>query len=180
MRNDVFRHIEELPMQYFVNRPAGKIVARVTNDTEAIKELYVKVLKTFVNGFIYMTGIFIALFLLNTTLASICLVLVPPLLFVWMKLYKKYASNYNEVILTTNTDINRSINESIQGMPIIQAFRRTKKTQDEFEVLNNRQFTYQKKLIVFNALTSFNLVNAIRGHCICSIYLVFRLCFLIW
>ncbi|SHM46341.1 ABC transporter ATP-binding protein [Gracilibacillus kekensis] len=162
MRNDVFHHIEALPMQYFVNRPAGKIVARVTNDTEAIKELYVKVLETFVNGFIYMTGIFVALFLLNTTLASICLLLIP-LLFVWMKLYKKYAGNYNYVIRTTNTDINGSINESIQGMPIIQAFRRTKETQQEFEVLNNRHFSYQKKLIVLNALTSFNLVNAIRG-----------------
>lgn len=162
MRNDVFEHIEQLPMNYFVKRPAGKIVARVTNDTEAIKELYVKVLETFVNGFIYMTGIFIALFLLNSTLAAICLIVVP-LLFIWMQLFKIYAGKYNRVIRSTNSEINASINESIQGMPVIQAFRRTKETQDEFEQLNTRHYVYQKKMIVLSALTSFNLVNALRG-----------------
>ncbi|SFL35934.1 ATP-binding cassette, subfamily B [Gracilibacillus orientalis] len=162
MRNDVFERVEELPINYFVKRPAGKIVARITNDTEAIKELYVKVLETFVNGFIYMTGIFVALFLLNATLATICLILVP-LLFVWMKLFKKYAGKYNRVIRSTNSEINASINESIQGMPIIQAFRRTKETQGEFEQLNTRHYIYQKKMIVLSALTSFNLVNALRG-----------------
>ncbi|UOQ86223.1 ABC transporter ATP-binding protein [Gracilibacillus salinarum] len=162
MRNDVFTQIEKLPMKYFVDRPAGKIVARVTNDTEAIRELYVKVLETFVNGFVYMTGIFIALFLLNPPLASFCLILIP-LLYLWMKFYKNFAGKYNRVIRSTNSEINASINESIQGMPVIQAFRRTKETQDEFEVLNNRHFAYQKKMIVLSALTSFNLVNAIRG-----------------
>ncbi|WP_102027899.1 ABC transporter ATP-binding protein [Salirhabdus sp. Marseille-P4669] len=162
MRNDVFEQVEELPMNYFVSRPAGKIVARITNDTEAIKELYVKVLETFVNGFIYMTGIFVALYLLNVTLATICLVLLP-ILFLWMKFYKKYAGKYNRVIRSTNSEINASINESIQGMPIIQAFRRTKETQAEFEQLNTRHFDYQKKMMVLSALTSFNLVNVLRG-----------------
>ncbi|WP_163583137.1 ABC transporter ATP-binding protein [Gracilibacillus saliphilus] len=162
MRNDVFQRVEELPMNYFVKRPAGKIVARVTNDTEAIKELYVKVLETFVNGFVYMTGIFVALFLLNASLATICLIVIP-ILFVWMKLFKKYAGKYNRVIRSTNSEINASINESIQGMPIIQAFRRTNETQGEFEQLNTRHYIYQKKMIVLSALTSFNLVNALRG-----------------
>lgn len=162
MRNDVFTKVEELPMQYFVKQPAGKILARVTNDTEAIKELYVKVLETFVNGFIYMTGIMIALFLLNRTLATICLILLPILL-LFMKFYKKYAGKYNRVIRSVNSEINASINESIQTMPIIQAFRRTDERQEEFEQLNDRHYQYQKKMIALSASTSFNLVNAIRG-----------------
>ncbi|GGM42752.1 putative multidrug resistance ABC transporter ATP-binding/permease protein YheH [Paraliobacillus quinghaiensis] len=162
MRNDVFTKVEELPMHYFVKQPAGKILARVTNDTEAIKELYVKVLETFVNGFIYMSGIMIALFLLNETLAMICLILLPILL-LFMKFYKKYAGKYNRVIRSVNSDINASINESIQTMPIIQAFRRTDERQQEFEQLNDRHYRYQKKMIALSALTSFNLVNAIRG-----------------
>lgn len=162
MREDVFEHVGTLPMKFFASRPAGKIVARVTNDTEAIKELYVKVLETFVNGFLYMTGIFIALYLLNATLATICLVLLP-ILYIWMKFYKKYAGKYNRVIRSTNSEINANINESIQGMPIIQAFRRTNETKAEFEQLNNRHFEYQKKMMVLSALTSFNLVNVLRG-----------------
>ncbi|WP_067843561.1 ABC transporter ATP-binding protein [Amphibacillus sediminis] len=162
MRNDVFQHVEELPMSYFVKRPAGKILARVTNDTEAIKELYVKVLETFINGFIYMTGIMVALFLLNKQLAVICLILIP-ILFVWMKFYKKYAGKYNRVIRSVNSDINASINESIQGMPVIQAFRQTDQVKAEFEQLNTKHYHYQKKMVVLSALTSFNLVNALRG-----------------
>ncbi|WP_369813883.1 ABC transporter ATP-binding protein [Halolactibacillus sp. JCM 19043] len=162
MRNDVFETVERLPMRYFVNMPAGKILARVTNDTEAIKELYVRVLETFVNGFIYMAGIIIALYLLNPTLATMSLMLLP-LLMLFMKFYKAYAGKYNEVIRSVNSDINASINESIQTMPIIQAFRRTNDRANEFEQLNDKHYRYQKKMVALSALTSYNLVNVLRG-----------------
>jgi ATP-binding cassette subfamily B protein len=162
MRNDVFETVERLPMRYFVNMPAGKILARVTNDTEAIKELYVRVLETFVNGFIYMAGIILALYLLNPTLATMSLMLLP-LLMLFMKFYKTYAGKYNDVIRTVNSDINASINESIQTMPIIQAFRRTNDRADEFEQLNDKHYRYQRKMVALSALTSYNLVNVLRG-----------------
>lgn len=162
MRNDIFAHIQRVPIDYFINRPAGKIVARVTNDTEAIRELYVKVLATFVTSAIYMTGIYIALFLLDPKLASLCLLLIP-IMFIWMKLYKAYAGKYNQVIRSTISDLNGNINEAIQGMPIIQAFRRQKQVTEEFEVMNEKHYTYQKKLLKLNSLTSFNLVNVLRN-----------------
>ncbi|MFC0523359.1 ABC transporter ATP-binding protein [Pontibacillus salicampi] len=162
MRKDVFAHIQRVPIPYFINRPAGKIVARVTNDTEAIRELYEKVLATFVTSAIYMTGIYIALFLLNAKLASICLILVP-IIWAWMQLYKRLAGKYNEVIRSTISDINGNINEAIQGMPIIQAFRRQKQSTEEFEEMNEKHFTYQNKMLHLNSLTSFNLVNALRN-----------------
>ncbi|KGX83414.1 ABC transporter ATP-binding protein [Pontibacillus marinus] len=162
MRTDVFAHIQRVPVDYFINRPAGKIVARVTNDTEAIRELYERVLATFMTSAIYMTGIYVALFLLNPKLAAICLLLIP-IMAVWMKLYKIYAGKYNEVIRSTISDLNGNINEAIQGMPIIQAFRRQKQTTEEFEEMNERHFTYQSKLLKLNSLTSFNLVNVVRN-----------------
>ncbi|KGP73090.1 ABC transporter ATP-binding protein [Pontibacillus yanchengensis] len=162
MRKDVFAHIQRVPINYFINRPAGKIVARVTNDTEAIRELYEKVLATFVTSLIYMFGIYIALFLLNAKLAAICLLLIP-IMAIWMKLYKAYAGKYNDVIRSTISDLNGNINEAIQGMPIIQAFRRQKQTTEEFEEMNTRHFTYQNKLLNLNSLTSFNLVNVLRN-----------------
>ncbi len=162
MRTDVFAHIQRVPVDYFINRPAGKIVARVTNDTEAIRELYERVLATFMTSAIYMTGIYVALFLLNPKLAAICLLLIP-IMAIWMKLYKIYAGKYNEVIRSTISDLNGNINEAIQGMPIIQAFRRQKQTTEEFEEMNERHFTYQSKLLKLNSLTSFNLVNVVRN-----------------
>jgi ATP-binding cassette subfamily B protein len=162
MRNDVFEHIQRVPINYFDNRPAGKIVSRVTNDTEAIRELYVKVLATFFTSGIYMTGIFVALFFLDQKLALITLLLVP-IIIIWTLLYRKVASKYNHLIRTRVSDINGIINESIQGMPIIRAFRRKEQTMKEFETLNEEHFTYQNKLLSLNSMTSHNLVNVLRN-----------------
>ncbi|MCG1022486.1 ABC transporter ATP-binding protein [Sutcliffiella horikoshii] len=162
MREDVFGQIQKLPIQYFDHLPAGKVVSRITNDTETIKELYVTVLATFFSGLIYITGIYIALFLLDVKLAAICLALIP-ILIVWFIFYRKYASVYNHKIRALLSDINGNINESIQGMPIIQAFRRQKKAKEEFEGWNEQHFSYQNKLLSLNALTSHNLVGVLRN-----------------
>ncbi len=162
MRNDVFRHIQELPVQYFDNLPAGKVVARVTNDTEAIRELYVAVLANFFSGIIYMTAILGALFVLDYRLALIALPLVP-MLYLWIVVYRKFAGKYNHVIRSRLSDINGMINESIQGMPIIQAFRKEKQTMNEFHEMNDEYFKYQNKLLSLNSITSHNLVNVVRN-----------------
>ncbi|RWZ55289.1 ABC transporter ATP-binding protein [Halobacillus fulvus] len=162
MRDDLFAHIQRLPISYFVNQPAGKVVARVTNDTEAIKELYVRVLATFVTSFFYMLGIYIALFLLDARLALFC-TLVIPIIYGWMRMYKYLGGKYNRVVRSTISDLNGNINEAIQGMSIIQAFRQEKQTSEDFEKLNDRHFTFQRKLVRLSALTSWNLVNVLRN-----------------
>lgn len=162
MREDVFAHIQRLPISYFDNLPAGKVVSRITNDTEAIRELYVTVLATFFTSIIYITGIFIALLFLEVKLALMCLVLIP-ILVIWIKVYRKFASKYNHKIRSLLSDINGMINESIQGMTIIQAFNRQPKTQEEFESLNEAHFSYQNKLLNLNAMTSHNLVGFLRN-----------------
>ncbi|GGA73056.1 ABC transporter ATP-binding protein [Ornithinibacillus halotolerans] len=162
MRNDIFEHTQAIPINYYVDNPAGSIVARVTNDTEAIRDLYERVLSIIITSAIYMAGIFVALFILNAKLAAWFLLLVP-LIFIWMKLYKYYGTKYNKVIRATVSEINGKINEAIQGMPIIQAFRREKQTRSEFEELNTRHFTYQRKLLKLSALTQYNLVTVFRN-----------------
>ncbi|PEC77725.1 multidrug ABC transporter permease [Bacillus cereus] len=162
MREDVFSHIQTLPIRYFDHLPAGKIVSRVTNDTEAIRDLYVTVLATFVSSIIYIIGIFAALFLLDVKLATICLLIIP-ILIVWAILYRKYASVYNHKMRSRLSDINGTVNESIQGMPIIQAFRQERETKKEFEELNGDYFKYQNKILNLNAATSHNLVSVLRN-----------------
>ena len=162
MREDVFSHIQTLPIRYFDHLPAGKIVSRVTNDTEAIRDLYVTVLATFVSSIIYIIGIFAALFLLDVKLATLCLLIIP-ILIVWAILYRKYASVYNHKMRSRLSDINGTVNESIQGMPIIQAFRQERETKKEFEELNGDYFKYQNKILNLNAATSHNLVAVLRN-----------------
>ncbi len=160
-RKDVFEHIQTLPIQYFDNLPAGKIVARVTNDTEAVRNLYVQVLSNFVTSFISIFGVYIALFILNWKMAMLALTMIP-IVYLWMILYRKVASKYNDVIRTKIADINAMINESIQGMTIIQAFRREQQMTKEFDDMNNEHYAYERKLLVLDSATSFNLVNTLR------------------
>ncbi|MFJ8513240.1 ABC transporter ATP-binding protein [Lysinibacillus xylanilyticus] len=161
LRKDVFEHIQTLPIQYFDNLPAGKIVARVTNDTEAVRNLYVQVLSNFVTSLISIVGVYIALFILNWKMAFLALAMVP-VVYLWMILYRKVASKYNDVIRTKIADINAMINESIQGMTIIQAFRREKQMTKEFDDMNNEHYAYERKLLFLDSATSFNLVNTLR------------------
>ena len=82
LRIDVFSKVQSLGLKYFDQTPAGSIVSRVTNDTEAIKDMFVTVLATFIQSGFLLTGIFIAMFILDVKLALFCLILLPLILFV--------------------------------------------------------------------------------------------------
>lgn len=162
MRNDVYQHIQTLPIRYFDRLPAGKVVSRVTNDTEAIHDLFVQVLSQFAASFMTIFGIYIALFFLDWKMACIAL-LVIPLLILWMILYRKYAAKYNHITRSKLSDMNGMLNESINGMTIIQAFGREKQMEDEFNELNDEYYKYQNKLVLLDSATSHNLVGVIRS-----------------
>ncbi|WP_411349774.1 ABC transporter ATP-binding protein [Paenibacillus sp. WLX2291] len=162
LRIDLYAHIQRLPVPFFDNLPAGKVVSRVTNDTEAVKDLFVAVLSNFSSGAVYMLGVYIALFILDFRLGMVCLFLVP-LLILWIILYRNIATKYNRIIRSRLSEINAIINESIQGMSIIRIFRKQKQTEDEFEKLNNDYQFFQNKMLRLNSLTSFNLVNVLRN-----------------
>ncbi|MFF3102896.1 ABC transporter ATP-binding protein [Viridibacillus arvi] len=162
MRNEVYEHIQTLPIRYFDNLPAGKVVARVTNDTEAIRDLFVTVVSQFAASFMTIFGIYIALFFLDWRMALIALFVIP-ILSVWTIVYRKYASKYNHIVRGKVSDMNGMINESINGMTIIQAFSREKQIEDEFAALNEEHYRYQNKLLILDAATSHNLVGVIRS-----------------
>ena len=162
MRNDVYGHVQTLPIRYFDNLPAGKVVSRITNDTEAIRELFFTVFSQFATSFMYMAGIYAALFYLDWKLAAIMLVLIP-MLYGWMLIYRKYAARYNHVVREKLSDMNAMINESIQGMTIIQAFRNEKNMEAEFEEMNNKHYQFQQKLLVLEAAASHNMVGVLRA-----------------
>ncbi|WP_411747490.1 ABC transporter ATP-binding protein, partial [Psychrobacillus psychrotolerans] len=84
------------------------------------------------------------------------------IVYVWMIAYRKYASKYNHIVRTKIADLNAMLNESIQGMSIIQAFKREKQMEREFEEMNDEHYTYQKKLLTLDSATSFNLVSVLR------------------
>jgi ATP-binding cassette subfamily B protein len=172
MREDVYAHTQRLPVGYYDNMPAGKIVSRITNDTEAVRELFVNVLANFFSGIITIAAVLVALFLLDVRLAMFALPMIP-ILAAWILLYRRVAGRINRFLRARLSDINAMINESIQGMPIIRAFRREKRTGREFDELNRSYFSYQKKLLMLNAVTSHNLANTLRNVTFLMLVLLF-------
>ncbi|MGD6942321.1 ABC transporter ATP-binding protein [Cytobacillus gottheilii] len=139
LRIDVFSKVQALGLKYFDKTPAGSIVSRVTNDTEAIKDMFVSVLVTFVQGGFLLVGIFIAMFILNVKLALFCLIILP-LIFMIMAAYRKYSSVFYQDLRERLSQLNAKLSESLQGMAIIQVFKQEKRMRDEFEEINEAHY----------------------------------------
>ena len=139
MRIDVFTKVQSLGMSYFDKTPAGGIVSRVTNDTEAIKEMFVTVLIGFIQSAFLIIGVYIAMFFLDVKLALITLVLLPILLWI-MALYRKYSSVFYQDLRERLGQLNAKLSESVQGMGMIQAFSQEARLQDEFDDINEKHW----------------------------------------
>ncbi|MBW7477229.1 ABC transporter ATP-binding protein/permease [Paenibacillus oenotherae] len=160
MRMDLMRHIQRIPLRYFDNTPIGGVVSRIANDTEAVRDLFMSFMATFVVSFIQLTGIYVALFVLDVKLALYCL-LLPPMFAIIMIIHLKYSKGFISIMRARLSDMNAMINESIAVMPIIQAFRRESKTLQEFEVLNDERYINQIKQFRVFSLSSRNIVGTI-------------------
>lgn len=151
MRIDVFSKVQRLGMRYFDKTPAGGIVSRVTNDTEAIKEMFVTVLIGFIQSAFLIVGVYIAMFFLNVRLAMITLILLPILLWI-MYLYRKYSSVFYQDLRERLGQLNAKISESVQGMGMIQAFSQETRMQDEFNDINEKHWKAAKRNIKIDGL----------------------------
>ncbi|TCI72974.1 ATP-binding cassette domain-containing protein [Exiguobacterium sp. SH0S7] len=135
IRMDIFRHVMGLRLAYFDRTPAGVLVSRITNDTEAVKELYVGVMSTFVQSGVQLLGTYIFLYILEPTLATIGLVLLPLFwLIIWA--YRRYSTKYFALVRDLLSQLNAQLSESINGMGIVQQFRQEERLVRQFEATN--------------------------------------------
>lgn len=96
MRKDVFRHVQRLPIKYFDNLPAGKVVARITNDTESILELFTSVIPMILSSILTIVSIVTIVFLINTWTGIIMLLSIP-IIILWGIIYRKYSNENNHI-----------------------------------------------------------------------------------
>lgn len=151
IRMDVFGKVQHLGLSFFDQTPGGSLVSRITNDTEAIKDLYVSVLSTFVQGIIFLTGIFIAMFFLDVQLALFCLLLTPVLVGL-MVAYRFFSSKVFHTARAKLSQLNAKLSESLQGMNIIQALRQEKRLRAEYAQINEEHNVAKMKNIMLNGL----------------------------
>lgn len=151
LRIDVFTKVQGLGMRYFDQTPAGGIVSRVTNDTEAIKEMFVTVLIGFIQSAFLIVGVYIAMFFLNVPLALITLALLPILGWI-IYLYRKYSSVFYQDLRERLGQLNAKLSESVQGMGMIQAFGQETRLKDEFNRINDEHWQAGKRNIKIDGL----------------------------
>ncbi|CAM5223856.1 ATP-binding cassette subfamily B protein OS=Ureibacillus acetophenoni OX=614649 GN=SAMN05877842_10378 PE=4 SV=1 [Ureibacillus acetophenoni] len=139
IRIDVFSKIHKLGMRYFDSTPAGSIVSRATNDTEAIKDLFVSVLIAYVQAAFLIVGVYVAMFLLNPMLALFALVLLPIILLV-IFLYRKFSSVVYMTMREKLSQLNAKLSETLSGMNIVQVFRQEERFNEEFNEINDQHY----------------------------------------
>ena len=162
MRLQIFEKLQQLDVSFFDNMPAGSIVSKITNDTEAVQSLYVKVLGELVKGTVYIIGVYIMFFRLNFNFALISLLLIPLLLFtIWF--YNEKARKYNDIIRSKISVLNGILNEAVQGISIIRSFNNTKTIKEEFDEANIKKQDERYKLLILNSLTSYTIIGAFKN-----------------
>lgn len=162
MRLDLYRNIQRLSISFFDNMPAGSIVSKIVNDTEAVQNLYVKVMGQILISTIYIIGVYIAIFLTDTGFWTAFLLLLP-LIYVLIGFYIKKARKYNDIIRSKIGQINAMINESVQGISIIQAFGAQPRLMREFEEINEERSRQRVNMLYLESGGSYNGVNTLKN-----------------
>ncbi|WP_027855152.1 ABC transporter ATP-binding protein [Marinobacterium litorale] len=150
IRRRVFRHVLTLPIAWFDRAATGQLVSRITNDTEAIKDLYVQFLSTVLTNAVLLIGILIAMAVLDLTLMMIALALVPAVLGM-IYLYQRLSGQAVADTRQRRSEINNRISESIAGMTVIQAGNQQQRFDNEFETLNETYYQARVRTIRVSA-----------------------------
>ena len=135
LRVDLFDKIQDLALGFFDQTPVGMLVSRITNDTQAILDMFMTVLNTFIQNVTMLGGVIVAMFALDARLAFYALGLVPVIVGV-MWAYQRVSSPVFQAARQRLSLLNAKLNESLQGMGIIQIMRQESRLRKEFGELN--------------------------------------------
>ncbi|KKK35366.1 multidrug ABC transporter ATP-binding protein [Salinicoccus sediminis] len=151
LRIDAFSKIGRLGMRYFDKVPGGSVVSRLTNDTEAIVEMFIGVLASFLMAFFMVISSFIMMFVLDFKLALFALIFMPVIVLI-LAVYRRYSANFFSHARQLLSDLNAKLAEGIEGMKIIQVFNQEKRLRSEFEEINEAHYQYNMKNVRLDGL----------------------------
>ncbi|MBU5310530.1 ABC transporter ATP-binding protein/permease [Tissierella carlieri] len=151
IRQEIFSHIQSLSISYFDKNPIGRLVTRVTNDTETLNEMYTSVLVNLFKDIFILIGIVFVMIKMDLTLALLSLTLLPLILIASIIFRKKIRVIYR-LGRAQLAKINSTLNENITGMRIIQIFKREDKISTQFDEINTDYLKTAKKEITLFAI----------------------------
>lgn len=151
IRQGLYDHILRFPMAYFDKHPIGSLVTRVTNDTEALNELFTSVLTNLTRSFFTLAGIILIMFQLNAKIAGLAMLSLPFVVLISVIFRRVIRIVYEQQRKVLST-INTKLSENISGIAVIQTFFREKSIYEEFNQVNHRYLDLAHKEITYFAI----------------------------
>ena len=161
IRSQVFASVMRKPLAYFDHRPAGALVSRITNDTEAIKELFVQVMSSFIQNITLILAVFIAMAYLDVRLMLLCSIILPVVLVV-MYNYQRLSSPRYHRARSVLSHINATISEAIQGMRIVQMLNQQARFSKQFRDTSQDYFNARMSNMRLDAMMLRPLPDLLR------------------
>ena len=149
LREDLFRHIESLSHAQLNVIPVGKLVTRVTNDTNAISMMFTNILVNLIKNCFVILGVLVAMLCLNYELTLMILCFVP-FIVLFTVIFRKFSRRAYRKVKDGTTDINTFLSENLSGMKITQIFNREERKMREFSERNKKLASAkQQQILVF-------------------------------
>ncbi len=151
LREEMFSHVQSLSISYFDKNPIGRLVTRVANDTETLKELYTEVLVNLFKDIFMIIGIVFIMVRMNLKLAIISF-LFTPLVFIAAIIFRNKVRVVYRLARAQIAKINSKLNENITGMRTIQIFEKQDKISEQFDEANSDYLATTKRQIKLFAI----------------------------
>lgn len=139
IRAKLFKHVEQLSLSFYDKNPVGRLVTRITNDVENLNEMYTSVLIYLVKDIFLVSGIIIAMFVLNVKLGIVSVITIP-LVILLTFVFRKYDREAYRNVRSKLSRINSSLSENITGMKTVQIYGVEEKKNKEFDKINTSYF----------------------------------------
>jgi len=152
IRNQIFEHIQKMSMSFFDKNSTGRILTRVTNDVEALNELFSGVMVDLIRNIIMLAGIIIMMFSLDARLALVSISCVPIIAAI-MVVYRIAARKNFVRMKGLLAKINGFLAENISGMKLVQIFNREKEKYEELRKLDGEYFKCSLREVVLNSFS---------------------------
>ena len=158
IRNEIYQHSIGLPLRFYHENPIGKLVTRVTNDTETLNEMYTSVLVNLIRHLLFMLGIIIMMLYTNIVIALQVFTVIPIIIIATI-IFRKYSRKAYRKVRNKISEMNGFLSEHISGMKIIQIFRQEKNKLKEFNKVNDSLYqANMQEMTVFMIFRPFMFV----------------------
>ncbi|MGO1433964.1 MAG: ABC transporter ATP-binding protein, partial [Ruoffia tabacinasalis] len=163
IRDEAHEHMQKLPVSYFDDIPAGKISARIVNDTEVLRENFFANFTTqILINTMTILGVYIGMFAVSPTIASWLLLLIP-IIVVWQMAFSKKIQPINTLWRESVSELNSKIAEIVQGVSIVQVFNQQEHMAEEFEQVNQTWLNTRKESLKYEAFFAWNLSGLFKS-----------------